>query len=169
MEPDDRRLVIESSPRKAKRNLFVVGLTGVVLLVAAVVPSDQGWAMRAFSLVGAAICAGVFVAGRAAQLGRKPLLVADRDGLHHEKVGLIPWADIQSVRVEAIGLLGPVLRIEVNEREKYIARHRNPVMRVNMRIGKATGHPFLALPGSLLERSPEELKAELERVAGRTF
>ncbi|MDP9067992.1 MAG: hypothetical protein M3N53_06565 [Actinomycetota bacterium] len=169
MEPDNRSLAIAISARKGNRNLFVVGIAGVVLLLAALLASDQGWVMRASWLVGAVICAAVSFTGRAFQLGRKPLLVADPEGLHHENVGLIPWADVQSISVQSIGQLGPVLGIEVSDRDKYIVRHSNPVMRVNMRIGRATGHPFLVLPGKLLDRSPEELKVELERVAGRTF
>lgn len=166
MESHDEQVAITTS-RKSKRSRLVLGASALGLLLASALSTDQSWPVRALWFIGGLVCIVLWMTNRDVILGRKTLLVADAGGLHHEKVGLIPWADVGSIATRSSTLMGPTLCVDVRDRDKYIARHPNRFMRFAMRFGKTTSYGFLVLPGRILDRSPDDLKSELERLAGR--
>jgi hypothetical protein len=165
-DPDS--IVISADPSKGRRMLAVT-TAGFLLLLWGVVFSDELLG-RAFSLLGALLTGGIAWFGRRGVLGREFFLQASKDGLHHPRIGHIPWSDVKSIETVHGGFyLETGLGIDVRERDELIARHPNAVMRLVMRVSKPSSSPFIFLPSKLLTDSPDLLKGKLETLAGRSF
>jgi hypothetical protein len=92
-----RPATIRPPRRKLRRNLIVVALVSVGGLVFAIVAHPlHDRILGAVLFLGAGALA---IAGRRTLRGREPLLLVERDGLRHRTLGLVPWDDVEALRI----------------------------------------------------------------------
>jgi len=99
---------------------------------------------------------------------RKVLLTLTDEGLQSPAVGLIPWDSIRSLPA-VNGYYGRRLEIDVFDNALYISRVKSPPLRALGRVGHFFGQPLLGLTDRVIGMTPEQLRAEIELRAGRTF
>lgn len=83
--------------------LAVAGAVALTALLALSAKEDDFAVIEALlAMFVLAMAAIVFFRG-GVSVGRKPLLVVNRDGLTHVKYGIIPWSEITSIQVDDFG------------------------------------------------------------------
>jgi hypothetical protein len=100
--------------------------------------------------------------------GRKVMLTVTDEGLESPACGLIPWASIRSLPA-VNGAYGRRLEVDVFDQADYVARMSSPLARLLARVNLLFGWPLLGLTDQVIGMTPEELRAEIELRAGRTF
>ena len=158
-------------PRRKKQVLLMIGCLGLAISCAVVLLTSKGvlgvanvipWAV--FLICG---FAGLQLLGRV--LRPRPVLVIDEQGLMDRSsiagVGLIPWADIASVRVVDYQTQ-KILAIEMKDPQKYLDR-ANPLRRQAMRLNRSlAGTPFI-VPLATVMASDVTLMAEIDKYLPR--
>jgi len=110
----------------------------------------------------------LIVRARPWYLRQKVVLTVTDEGLESPVFGLIPWDSIRSLPA-VNGYYGRRLEVDVYDHELYISRMKSPLVRVLGRVGLLFGWPLLGLTDQVTGMTPEQLRAEIELRAGRTF
>jgi hypothetical protein len=142
-----------------------MGSVAVAFAVVAVVGDVAWWERLALGAM-ALVCGAIAVGGARALRGDAPLFVLHDEGIVHRWMGLIPWDDVQEVRLHVAGG-NPMLGLELRDAGRYVARIPWLPMRLLARLNPLFRYPTLSLPLSYLELSAEELVAEMEARARR--
>ena len=101
--------------------------------------------------------------------GDKVMMTVTMDGLETALCGLIPWSAIARLRV-APGAHGTNrLEIYVHDRSEYARRIDRRWLRLFTRAVRLFGGALLGFPERVIGMTPEELRAEIELRAGRSF
>ena len=99
----------------------------------------------------------------------KVMMTVTEDGLETALCGHIPWSAIK--RLPAVP--GPHgtsrLDFHVHNRQEYVGRIDRPSVRMVARATGLFGAALLGLPERVIRMTPDELRAEIEARAGRTF
>ena len=157
-------LYLRASTTKVVMMAVVLGLSGVGQIAVGILDREQSSFFRTFLMVGGmAALTLTFIMMRQVRAG-EPFITADRYGIHHRKLGSIPWADVTEISIGR-GPGGPAVGIEVSDRKKY--NDRLPSGFLNIFYKRRPNEPFLMIPARLMGTTPEELKARLEMAAGR--
>jgi hypothetical protein len=127
---------------------------------------DVAWWERLGAVSMALVCGAIAVFGAKGLRSDTPMVVLHDEGIVHRWMGLIPWDDVQEVRLHVAGG-NPMLGVELRDAGRYVARIPWWPMRLLVRLNPLFRYPTLNLPLSYLELSAEEFIAEMEARARR--